>query len=363
MAPRRAARRATRGAQAEFPLEGLPIVAIVGRPNVGKSTLYNRIVGERQAIVEDHARTTRDRLYAATEWNGRRFVVVDTGGLERHPADSIEERVQEQARMAIGEADVILFVVDAAVGETPADHEAAEILRAAASAVLVAANKADNDRLEIEARSSTGSAGRTPTRSARSTAAVWRTSWTPSCGRCPPNPRPRSSASAGRPRLRRRPNWWRRASGSRSTVEIRGTRGGRIAGGAGCRRLGRGIRRRGRSDETAAERLAAGSGRPGESVARVTIVGRPNVGKSSLLNRLLGEERAIVSDIPGTTRDTIDTTLAWNGVPVRLVDTAGIRRAGKTASGPAAERFSALRAIRASVVRTWPCWSWTPSKA
>ena len=108
---------------------GLPIVAIVGRPNVGKSTLFNRIVGGRQAIVEDRARTTRDRLYGDAEWNGRRFVVVDTGGLEIDPDDPIEAKVQEQARLAIAEADVIVFVVDAAAGMTPADQEASELLR------------------------------------------------------------------------------------------------------------------------------------------------------------------------------------------------------------------------------------------
>src|SRR6187455_3247560 len=108
---------------------GLPVVAIVGRPNVGKSTLFNRVVGERTAIVEDRARTTRDRLYGDAEWNGRRFVVVDTGGLEIDPDDPIETGVQEQARLAIAEADVIVFVVDAASGMTPSDTEASDLLR------------------------------------------------------------------------------------------------------------------------------------------------------------------------------------------------------------------------------------------
>ena len=109
----------------------LPVVAIVGRPNVGKSTLFNRIVGERTAIVEDRALTTRDRLYGDADWNGRRFLLVDTGGLEKSPGDAIEAKVQDQARLAISEADVIVFVVDAAAGITPADLEAAELLRAA----------------------------------------------------------------------------------------------------------------------------------------------------------------------------------------------------------------------------------------
>ena len=132
-------------------MAALPVVAIVGRPNVGKSTLFNRILGQRLAIVEDQARTTRDRLYGDTEWNDRRFVVVDTGGLEVHPGDAIEERVQEQARLAIAEADVILFVVDAVIGPTPADDEAAVILRTARAPVIVVVNKADNARRELDA--------------------------------------------------------------------------------------------------------------------------------------------------------------------------------------------------------------------
>src|SRR3954465_15693396 len=129
---------------------GLPVVAIVGRPNVGKSTLFNRIVGERAAIVEDRARTTRDRLYGDADWNGRRFLVVDTGGLEIDPDDPIEAKVQEQARLAIAEADVIVFVVDATTGLTPADLEAARILRRATAPVIVAVNKADNEKRELE---------------------------------------------------------------------------------------------------------------------------------------------------------------------------------------------------------------------
>src|SRR3954470_19335548 len=132
-------------------LAGLPVVAIVGRPNVGKSTLFNRIVGKRQAIVEDRARTTRDRMYGDAEWNGRRFVIVDTGGLEIDTADPIELKVQEQARLAIGEADVILFLADAVSGLTPADEEAAELLRRTTKPVIVAVNKADNQAREIDA--------------------------------------------------------------------------------------------------------------------------------------------------------------------------------------------------------------------
>src|SRR3954464_4425041 len=118
--------RASSGRNKDMPTDGLPVVAVVGRPNAGKSTLFNRVVGERVAIVEDRARTTRDRLYDIAEWNGRRFIVVDTGGLEAKPGDEIEERVQDQARLAITEADVIMLVVDAMAGLTPADEEAVE---------------------------------------------------------------------------------------------------------------------------------------------------------------------------------------------------------------------------------------------
>ncbi|HYN69677.1 MAG TPA: GTPase, partial [Candidatus Eisenbacteria bacterium] len=130
---------------------GLPVVAIVGRPNVGKSTLFNRVVGRRAAIVEDRARTTRDRLYGDAEWNGRRFLVVDTGGLELSPDDPIEAEVQVQARLAIAEADVIVLVVDAITGLTPPDQEAADLLRVATAPVIVAVNKTDNASRELDA--------------------------------------------------------------------------------------------------------------------------------------------------------------------------------------------------------------------
>jgi GTP-binding protein len=295
-------------------------VAVVGRPNVGKSTLFNRIVGGRTAIVEDRARTTRDRQYAVGEWNGRRFVVVDTGGLEQRPDDPIEAKVQDQARIAIREADVIVFVLDAAAGLTPADEEAATLLRAARSPVIIAGNKADSERRELEAAEfhRLGWEETYPISAlhGRGTgdlldAIVWAL--------------PQESASE----LERK----RQEAEVDEVAEL----------------VAEGIEPS-EAETWVAEASADQAG--GGSVAlsgpaRVTIVGRPNVGKSSLLNALLGEERAIVSDIPGTTRDSIDTRLDWNGVPVTLVDTAGIRRRGKVASSEAAERFSALRALRA----------------
>jgi GTP-binding protein len=302
MATRRA-RRTPQTVDREATAEGLPVVAIVGRPNVGKSTLFNRIVGDRVAIVEDKARTTRDRLYDIAEWNGRRFVVVDTGGLETRPGDPIEERVQEQARVAIAEADVIVFVVDADTGLTPADEEASALLRTAKAPVLVAPNKADNANREIQA--------------AEFHAMGW------------PDTYPISGLHGrGVADLLDVIVWSLPAESAdeveRKRVEAEAARDDAVT-------------------EDEPEQAAFANDKP----VRVAIIGRPNVGKSSLLNALLGQPRAIVSDIPGTTRDAIDTAFEWAGRTIRLIDTAGIKKRGKVAAGPDAERFATLRALKA----------------
>ena len=321
----------------------LPVVAFVGRPNVGKSTLFNRVVGDaRAAIVEDRARTTRDRLYGDAEWNGRRFVVVDTGGLEISPGDPIEEQVQLQARLAISEADVIVFLVDAAAGPTPADQDAAELLRKTTKPVLVAANKADNQQRELTPPSSTPSAGTTRSRSPRATGAASRTCSTPSCGRC----RPRADAEI-----------------ARKTREARG----RGVGEGDGRPAGSSRTSSSEADETdddddgdddddadgaAASRRSRPLGRPmaadDDEPPAIAFVGRPNVGKSSLLNALLGEERAIVSATPGTTRDAIDTTIPWGRSEVVLIDTAG-HQASRQGRVRACRRASTrrMRALKA----------------
>jgi GTPase len=291
-------------------------VAIVGRPNVGKSTLFNRIVGERVAIVEDRARTTRDRLYDVAEWNGRRFILADTGGLETHPGDAIEERVQDQARLAIEEADVIIFLVDAATGVTPADLEANELLRTASAPVLLAVNKTDNQKRELEAAEfhALGWEETHPISAlhGRGVADLLDTLvWS-----LPPE------SEAELERKQRETEEMEQAAEAWPEVPVSEADG---------------------SDETEQAAYVLDD-RP----ARIAIVGRPNVGKSSLLNALLGQERAIVSDIPGTTRDAIDMPLEWAGRQLRLVDTAGIRRRGRVASGPAAERFATLRAMKAA---------------
>jgi GTP-binding protein len=317
---------------------GLPVVALVGRPNVGKSTLFNRILGSRRAIVEDRARTTRDRLYGNADWNGRRFVVVDTGGLEIDPNDPIEERVQEQARLAINEADVIVLVVDAAAGPTPADLEAATILRRAKSPILVAVNKADNERRDLEAAEFhvlgweemfAISAAHGRGTGDLLDAIVWAL------------PAESPAEVARKARELEAEEWERDVAAGFVLPDIT---------------TGPALGDEGEADEDTdadaapdpeAARWDAAMAADSDQPVAIAIVGRPNVGKSSLVNALLGEERVIVSDIPGTTRDAIDTTVAYGRSEVVLIDTAGIRRRGKVANGPAAERYAALRSMKA----------------
>jgi GTPase len=316
--------------------DGLPVVAIVGRPNVGKSTLFNRLVGDaRAAIVEDRARTTRDRLYGDAEWNGRRFVIVDTGGLEVAPGDAIEEQVQVQARLAIAEADVIVFMVDASIGRTPADDEAADLLRRSQKPVILVGQQGRQREARAGGRGvprvrlgghdrdlgQSRPLGRGPPRRSSS-------------GRCRPSPSASSRARRRRTKPRSGPD--EMAAGRLEPV---------IAG-------------EDEDDEdddidpdetpdAEAARWDAVMAAESDDPPAIAFVGRPNVGKSSLLNALLGEDRMIVSDIPGTTRDAIDTRIPWGRSEVVLIDTAGIRRRGKVASGPAAERYSTLRALKA----------------
>ena len=312
---------------------GLPVVAFVGRPNVGKSTLFNRVVGDsRAAIVEDRARTTRDRLYGDAEWNGRRFVVVDTGGLEIAPDDPIEAQVQLQARLAINEADVIVFLVDAETGPTPADLDAAELLRRTTKPVLVAANKADNDRREQDAAEfyALGWEEQYPISANHGRgvadlldAIVWALP-------------PESEAEGARKTREDEAEEWAKemAAGRLEPFVVSGEEEGAEGEDDAV-------------DEADAARWDAMMAAESEEPPAIAFVGRPNVGKSSLLNALLGVERTIVSEVPGTTRDAIDTTIPWGRSEVVLIDTAGIKRRGKVANGPAAERYSTLRALKA----------------
>ena len=329
-----------------MPSSSVPIVAIVGRPNVGKSTLFNRIVGERAAIVEDRARTTRDRLYGETDWNARRFMVVDTGGLEVDPSDPIEARVQDQARIAIAEADVIVFVVEAISGLTPADQEAAEVLRRAKAPVLVAVNKSDNAKRELEA--------------AEFYALGWEHTYPIAAvhGRgvadlldevvlaLPPE----SEAELARKRRE-----------DEAEAFSRDVEAGRLeAYVVGEDEAADGVDGAEVEDEPAFDEAteevvdeaarrwdALMASESGDAQPAIAFVGRPNVGKSSLLNALLKQDRMIVSDVPGTTRDAIDTTIPWGRTEIVLIDTAGIGRRGRVARGPAAEKYSTLRSFRA----------------
>ena len=268
-----------------------PIVALVGRPNVGKSTCFNRIVGQRRAIVEDLPGTTRDRLYGDAEWNGVPFTVVDTGGLEilessqrRGPGQRAEplstasvgfvDEIRQQAEAAIAEADVIVMLVDVLDGPTPADEDVADVLRRTDKPVIVAANKADNEQ------------------------------------RC------------------------------QATYEFYALGLGEVFPISALHGMGMGEL----LDQIVASLPVVEEEEEPEAL-KIALVGRPNVGKSSLLNKLLGEERAIVSAIPGTTRDATDTYLTWEGKPALLIDTAGIRRRGRVERG--IEKYSVLRAMKA----------------
>ena len=268
-----------------------PIVALVGRPNVGKSTLFNRLVGERLAIVDDTPGTTRDRLYAESEWNGRTFGVIDTGGIDpthggKAPlsigsADIIEE-IKVQALIAAEDADAILFITDGESGVTPSDREVAEILRrhqkknldgSFRPPIFVVVNKCEN----LERRDAAG-------------------------------------------------EFYELGLGEPHAISaLHGTDTGDLL-----------------------DLLVASfpEAEPEEDeTIKIAIVGKPNAGKSSLLNKLAGKERAIVSPIPGTTRDAVDTQIEYEGLTLTLIDTAGIRRRGKIEHG--VEQYSVLRSFKA----------------
>ena len=283
-----------------------PMVAIIGRPNVGKSSLFNRILSRRHAIVSEVAGTTRDRLISRAIWKGRPFLLVDTGGLEDDPDGHIPQRVQQQADMAMGAADVIIFVTDAIQGATATDEAVAQRLRRTDKPVLLAVNKVDNENREMASVEFYGlGINETTFISAyhnygiydllerivellprQELADLWEE---------------QAAATAGDGEA-----WWDEDSGGASETEEE-------------------------PQYTPPTEL------------RLAIVGRTNVGKSLLTNRVIGEERSIVSPVAGTTRDALDTQVSYRDHTITLVDTAGIRRPGQVERG--IERYSVLRAV------------------
>ncbi len=270
-----------------------PIVALVGRPNVGKSTLFNRLTGERLAIVDEVPGTTRDRLLSEADWSGHYFYVMDTGGIDpvqtRNQAplsigskDFISQ-IREQADLAIDESDLILFIVDGQTGVTPADHEIADILRRKQRVVdgelkppiILVVNKAESSKI-------------------RQVVAEF------------------YELGMGEPY---------------AISALHGTGTGDLL------------------DEVIRHIDDIGEDEEEDGSVKIAIVGKPNAGKSSLLNKIVGEERAIVSEIPGTTRDAVDTKMEYNGYPITLIDTAGIRRRGKVT--PGVEKYSVVRSMKA----------------
>jgi len=252
-----------------------PIVAIVGRPNVGKSTIFNRIIGERLAIVEDRPGVTRDRIYGSAEWNGKPFSIIDTGGIEIFEEDELLKQVRMQAELAVEESDVILFVTDGKVGLTPADETIAQLLFRSNKPIVLAINKMDNPARMDEMYEF-------------------------------------YTLGIGDP------------------VPISGTHGTGIGD---------------LLDELVKRLPEKPEDLYGEEVIKIALIGRPNVGKSSLVNAILGEERVIVSDIAGTTRDAIDTPFEKDGQKYVLIDTAGIRKRGKVYE--TTEKFSVMRSMQA----------------
>ena len=253
----------------------LPVIAIVGRPNVGKSTFFNRVIGARVAIVDDRPGVTRDRNFAATDWAGHHFFIVDTGGVIEGSQEPLNRAIRQQAFAAVEEADLILFLVDGKEGVHPLDEALAEVLRKTAKPVLLVANKIDNlphDQSHLE--------------------------------------------------------FWSLGIGEPIAVSaLSGKGSGDLL------------------DQVLDALPEAPEGEDGDDAIRVAVVGKPNVGKSSFVNRLIGEDRVVVSEVAGTTRDPIDTPFKYHGKKLVFIDTAGLRRHTKVKDS--LEYYSALRTERA----------------
>ena len=251
-----------------------PIVAVVGRPNVGKSTFFNRVVGRRVSIVEDTPGVTRDRIYAEAEWRNRHFALIDTGGIEPDSRDVILSQMREQAQIAMDTADVIIFMVDGKDGLTAADHEVASMLLRTGKKVVLVVNKMDSPKMKDDVY-----------------------------------------------------DFYELGLGVPIPISS-----------ANMLNLGDVL------DEVV-DAFPDNQGDDDEDITKIAVIGKPNVGKSSLINELLGEKRVIVSPIAGTTRDSIDTPFSMDGKDYILIDTAGIRRKSKVNED--IERYSVVRAVAA----------------
>jgi len=252
-----------------------PVVAIVGRPNVGKSTLLNRLAGRRLAVISDSPGTTRDRIFVSTSWQGQELTIVDTGGWQLEPPSLLEQKVKHQVEVAITQADVIIFMVDARDGIIAADEELADMLRTINKPIVLAVNKVDSGH-----------------------------------------------------QVNQVADFYRLGMGTPLAISA-------------YHNLG--------IDELMEAVLAfitpVLSSVTGPEDIKLAIIGRPNTGKSTLLNALIGYERAIVHEAPGTTRDAIDTTINWNNKTILLIDTAGIKRRGRVDAG--IDYYSLIRALQA----------------
>jgi GTP-binding protein len=261
----------------------LPVVAVVGRPNVGKSTFFNRVLGERRAIVEDRPGVTRDRHFARADWNGRQFFVVDTGGMVEGSDEPMDQLIRQQVLAAIEEADVVVLMVDGATGPHPLDYAVAERLRRSDRPVALLVNKVDN---------------------------------------------------LGAPNALAHHEFWDLGLGEPLPLSSLSGKGS------------------GDALDAIVEKLPTAGEGAEEDELRVAVIGVPNVGKSSFVNRLLGEERLVVSDVAGTTRDAIDTPLNFHGHRLVFIDTAGLRRQARVKES--VEYYSALRTER-SIERADVC--------
>ena len=321
----------------------LPVVAIVGRPNVGKSTLFNRIARRRISIVEDLPGVTRDRLYAHANWDDYRFTLIDTGGFEPEPDDRIFQAVREQTRLAIEEADVIILVVDARAGTTPADRDVASELRRSGRPVFIAANKADSPK-QADFAAEFYELGIADVRPISAEHGLGVSDLMEAVFEKLPGELVAASEEALLEWERERAEKESDDALDRVLREAEAELDPDLDPDVGPDSEGDGFTDEDGFDADVSEQAAAEPTSQMPEVLRISVIGRPNAGKSSLVNKLLGEERHLVSDIPGTTVDAVDSFLEFGGTRFRLIDTAGIRR--KRSISLQMEKYAVVSALK-----------------